>query len=117
MIFGASCFCLLMNPFYWALTALWFATRAELVSSFYPLWILIPALLSFLAGNAAFVLSAMLACLARKNYSLIPYCLLTPIYWVFMSLGAWKGTLQLVTRPFYWEKTPHEGTASQEAGS
>ena len=113
MIFGANCFCLLMNPFYWALTVLWFATRNEFVSSFYPLWVLIPALLSFLAGNAAFVLSAMLACLRRRNYWLIPYCLLMPVYWVLMSLGAWKGALQLVTRPFFWEKTPHEATAAQ----
>jgi len=113
MIFGANCFCLLMSPVYWLLTVLWFATRSEFVSSFYPLWVLIPALLSFLAGNAAFVLSAMLACLARKRYWLIPYCLLIPVYWVFMSLGAWKGALQLISRPFHWEKTPHRGIVTQ----
>ncbi len=115
MIFGANCFCLLMNPFYWTLTAVWFATRSESVSSFFPLWVVIPALLSFLEGNAAFVLTMMLACLKRRNYWLIPFCLLTPIYWVFMSLGAWKGALQLITRPFYWEKTPHEGDTVQGA--
>ena len=117
MVFGANCFCLLMNPVYWLLTVLWFTTRNEYLSSFYPLWVLIPALIAFLAGNAAFVLSAMLACLHRKNYSLIPVCLLIPVYWVFMSLGAWKGALQLITRPFYWEKTPHEGVTAGEAGS
>ena len=114
MIFGAGCFCLLMNPFFWTLTALWLLTRAEMVSRFYPLWVLIPALLSFLAGNAAFVLSGMLACLARRKYGLIPYCLLAPLYWVLMSVAAWRGALQLITRPFYWEKTPHEGTRALE---
>ncbi len=117
MIFGANCFCLLMNPFYWVLTAGWLATRSEFVSSFYPLWVLIPALLSFLAGNAAFVLSTMIACVERKHYWLVPLCLLTPFYWVLMSLGAWKGALQLVTQPFYWEKTPHEGAAFLEDGT
>jgi hypothetical protein len=24
-----------------------------------------------------------------------------------MSVGAWKGVLQLFYRPFYWEKTVH----------
>jgi len=30
-----------------------------------------------------------------------------PLYWALMSLGAWKGALQLITRPSYWEKTVH----------
>ena len=53
----------------------------------------------------------MLACLRRGYYHLVPYCLLMPFYWVIMSVGAWKGAVQLITNPFYWEKTPHEGVA------
>ena len=30
-----------------------------------------------------------------------------PLYWVLISVGAWKGFLQLFRRPFYWEKTQH----------
>ena len=30
-----------------------------------------------------------------------------PVYWVLISLGAWKGFLQIFTKPFYWEKTLH----------
>ena len=72
---------------------------------------MVPALFSFLAGNAAFVLSSMLGCLRRGYYHMLPQCLLSPFYWVLMSIGAWRGALQLITRPFYWEKTPHEGNA------
>jgi cellulose synthase/poly-beta-1,6-N-acetylglucosamine synthase-like glycosyltransferase len=106
-LFGATCFVLLVNPVYWALTVFWLATRHAWVSDFFPLGVLIIALVSFLAGNAAFILAAMLACLPRKNYRLIPWCLLTPLYWLMLSIGAWKGALQLITAPFYWEKTPH----------
>ncbi|MFZ4397137.1 MAG: glycosyltransferase [Kiritimatiellia bacterium] len=109
LLFGAGGLCLLMNPFYWLLTMAWFITGSQLVSDFFPLWVLVPALLSFLAGNAAFVLAAMLGCLRRRYYHLLPLCLLMPLYWVLMSIGAWKGALQLITRPFFWEKTPHEG--------
>ena len=28
-------------------------------------------------------------------------------YWFMMSIGGWKGFLQLITRPNYWEKTRH----------
>jgi cellulose synthase/poly-beta-1,6-N-acetylglucosamine synthase-like glycosyltransferase len=109
-LFGATAFCLLLNPFYWALTALWLAGRFDWISGLYPLWLLIPALVCLLAGNAAFVLSGMLACLNRGHYGLLPYALLLPPYWVLMSLGAWRGALQLLTRPHHWEKTPHEGS-------
>ncbi len=109
-LFGATCFCLLLNPFYWFLTCLWFFTRSEYISGFFPIWVMLPALISFIAGNAAFVLSGMLGCLQRRYYHLVPYCLLMPLYWVLMSVAAWKGALQLITNPFYWEKTPHEGT-------
>jgi len=111
-LFGAGCICLLMNPFYWVITAIWFTTGTRAIREFFPLWILVPAMVSFLAGNAAFILSAMLGCLRRRYYHLLPQCLLMPFYWVLMSIGAWKGALQLITRPFYWEKTPHEGTAT-----
>ena len=38
-----------------------------------------------------------------------------PVYWVLMSVGAWKGAVQLITNPFYWEKTPHEGMTTGKA--
>jgi hypothetical protein len=30
-----------------------------------------------------------------------------PVYWVLISIAVWKGLLQLITNPFYWEKTLH----------
>ncbi len=60
-----------------------------------------------LSANLLFVGSHILACLKRKYYSLLPYALLMPFYWVMISLGAWKGFLQFFTKPFYWEKTVH----------
>jgi hypothetical protein len=32
---------------------------------------------------------------------------LTPLYWLMMSWGAYKAVAQLITRPHYWEKTDH----------
>ena len=59
------------------------------------------------AGNFFFVLMHVLACLRRKLYRLIPHAILTPVYWVLISVGAWKGFLQLLSDPFKWEKTHH----------
>jgi cellulose synthase/poly-beta-1,6-N-acetylglucosamine synthase-like glycosyltransferase len=58
-------------------------------------------------GNFFFVLMHVWACLRRRLYRHIPYAILSPLYWVLISLGAWKGFLQLFTKPFKWEKTHH----------
>jgi glycosyltransferase XagB len=63
--------------------------------------------LILLFANLLFLGCHVLACLRRKYYHLLPYCLLMPFYWAFISLGAWKGFLQFFTNPFYWEKTVH----------
>ena len=60
-----------------------------------------------LFANLLFVLMHVLACMRRRWPRLLPYALLMPLYWVLMSIGAWKGFLQLFTNPFHWEKTPH----------
>jgi hypothetical protein len=35
------------------------------------------------------------------------YTLLTPFYWLLMSVGAWTGLISLIRNPFYWAKTEH----------
>lgn len=32
---------------------------------------------------------------------------LTPIYWVCLSIAAWRALYQLLTEPYHWEKTEH----------
>jgi len=49
----------------------------------------------------------MLAPFRRRWVQLAPYALTVMWYWVLLSIAAWKGAWQLVTRPFYWEKTQH----------
>jgi cellulose synthase/poly-beta-1,6-N-acetylglucosamine synthase-like glycosyltransferase len=41
--------------------------------------------------------------LSRVGWAL----LLTPIYWVLLSIAAWRALFQLVRAPTYWEKTAH----------
>ncbi|KPJ54190.1 MAG: hypothetical protein AMS16_04890, partial [Planctomycetes bacterium DG_58] len=53
------------------------------------------------------VYAGVLAAYRRQYYDLVKTSLLMPFYWVLMSLGAWKGFLQILYRPNYWEKTKH----------
>jgi len=58
-------------------------------------------------GNFAFTYVYIVGVMRRNNWPLVKYALLSPIYWTFMSISAWKGLYQLIVRPSYWEKTTH----------
>jgi hypothetical protein len=58
-------------------------------------------------ANFLFVSIHGLACIKKRVPRLLPYALLMPFYWVLISIGAWKGLIQLFTNPFHWEKTMH----------
>jgi len=65
------------------------------------------AALALAWANAAFVLTSVFAAVRRRYWGLLPQAILSPLYWALISVAAWKGFLQLFTRPFYWEKTRH----------
>lgn len=37
-----------------------------------------------------------------------------PIYWLALSLAAWRGLHELASRPFFWRKTPHRPSEKLE---
>ncbi len=65
------------------------------------------ALFNLLAGYASAVVLAVIAAMRRGIGRLIPNLLLVPVYWLMISLAAYRAMLQLVTQPYLWEKTPH----------
>ncbi|HRU05011.1 MAG TPA: glycosyltransferase [Candidatus Brocadiia bacterium] len=111
---------LLLNPLYWVMVALWAFLRWKLLyfdftdetMTTYTVWSKLSwvfcgaALMLFLA-NFLFVAMNVVACFRRRLWRLIPYALLSPLYWALISVGAWKGFIQLIHKPFYWEKTQH----------
>ncbi len=107
LFFGASTLCLLVNPVFWVLAVVWFATRLHLIQSIFPWPVLYLGTLGLIVGNAACVLSVLSGCFGRRNYEDVKYALLVPVYWILMSVGAWKAFIQLFTKPSYWEKTEH----------
>jgi len=66
-----------------------------------------PITVALVASNLLLILVHVIACRRRGLGDLVGWCFLIPFYWLLISVGAWKGFLQLLTRPFYWEKTQH----------
>jgi glycosyltransferase XagB len=107
LMVGGTPFSLLINPIYWILTLGWFIFRLESVSRAFPFPVILWGLFCLFFANFVFMYASLVATYRRGYYGLVKYALLTPLYWALMSVGAWKGFLQLITRPSYWEKTKH----------
>lgn len=106
LTFGGNFYLPLINPLLWLVTVATFMFKGAFSFLFlYPIPIL--CLFNLVVGNSIYIIIHLYAAIRTRKYFLIPYAILTPLYWVLISIGCWKGTIQLITRPFYWEKTVH----------
>lgn len=108
----------LLNPIFWAIFAFWLATRTGALDAVFPPVLAYLMLFNLLSGNGLFIFLMMLAPFRRRWFGLVPFSLTVNLYWALMSVAAWKAAWQLVTKPFYWEKTVHglsKHTASELA--
>ena len=97
----------LAYPFMLVPFLVWSFTRTEALQAFFPMPVLIVSTVNLLVGNSFLVYLSMLAAAKRHHFSLLAPALTVPAYWLLMSIAAYKGLWQLVTRPFFWEKTTH----------
>ncbi len=109
----------LINPVFWGLLVVWYATQAADIRAIYPAPLLYISAATFFGGNFLFIFTAVAASLQRGFYHGVKYALINHFYWALMSVASWKALIQLVTKPHYWEKTEHgldAPTTRQEVG-
>lgn len=106
-VVGGTFFGYLVNPIYWLLTATWFLFHWGIIREIFPAPVFYIGAVGLYLGNFAFTYLNVAGCLRREYYDMVKYALLSPVYWAFMSVAAWKGFLQLFYKPSYWEKTDH----------
>jgi cellulose synthase/poly-beta-1,6-N-acetylglucosamine synthase-like glycosyltransferase len=97
----------LVNPIFWALTAVWFISPLEVIRQLFPAWLYYAGLFCLVFGNVAFVYSNMVAARQAGRADLVIAATISPLYWVMMSLAAIKALVQLIHAPSFWEKTVH----------
>lgn len=107
LFIGGTPLTFLAAPPLWALFIFWLITRSHMVEPLFPDAVLYLALANLLLGNFFGIYLNMIAIYLRRNYALMPYALLNPLYWILHSIASYKALGQLFTKPFYWEKTQH----------
>ncbi len=96
-----------MNLWFWGLALVWVTTRAAFVQAMYPGITYYLAVAVWALGNLAVVYVSLVTVRIIRRPDLLLASLLSPLYWVLMSIAALRAVVQLVTDPFHWEKTTH----------
>jgi len=95
------------NVAFWMMAIAWLLAQPAAIAAIFPWYVLYPAVVSLVFGNLSIIYLNLVACFADDRPDLLVPALTVPLYWVLMSLGAIKGSVQLITSPSYWEKTVH----------
>lgn len=107
MVVGGNIFTVILNPVYWVITLSWVLFRFDFISEIFPGPIHYMGAFSLYFGNFAFTYMNVAGAMGRGYYDMVKTTLLSPIYWGLMSIGGWRGLIQVITKPHYWEKTIH----------
>ena len=43
----------------------------------------------------------------RNKFSVVKYCILSPIYWMLLAIATARAFIQFIFKPHSWEKTVH----------
>jgi glycosyltransferase XagB len=97
----------LINPIFWAMTALWFLIHPPVILALFPAWLYYLSLAVMVAGNVSLFYSWLVSARVDGSPRLVVAGILVPLYWTLMSLAVTKAAVQLVTAPSFWEKTVH----------
>ena len=96
---------LLVHPWFYALVC-WHLCKGEQAA---PLngFLLAVCTFNLGAGYGAAILLSIVAVLKEGMPGKLPSLIWLPLYWLAISYAAYRAVLDLIFRPFYWEKTAH----------
>lgn len=99
----------LFNPLFWGLTILWFAARPVFIAYLFPAPVFYASLAAWIVGNLLLVYGYLLVGTdpVDDRRPLLGAALTVPLYFVMMSLAAYKAVFQLAFSRSLWEKTTH----------
>jgi glycosyltransferase XagB len=115
VLIGGTPLAALLNPVMWGLTAAYVVSGSSFIAHLFAGPVFYVGMTSMVLGNFAFMYCLVTGCLLRNQPRNAKWMVLAPLYWLLMSIAAWKASMQLILRPHYWEKTRH-GLVAEEEG-
>lgn len=109
-VVGGKIAFMLINPWLWIQTILYFSFRPVVgpaIEALYPNIVFYMAVISLVFGNFLAMYYYMIGCAKREKWELMKWVFLIPFYWLLVSVAAIMAAYQLLIKPHYWEKTTH----------
>ena len=109
VLMGGILISVLAHPLIYVLIAhaAWTGHLFVLPETAFDIWVSIFAAANFAIGILSSMGVGMIAVIRRGRPRLAAHALLMPIYWLMISAAGYRALVQLVTRPYHWEKTKH----------
>ena len=104
---GATSATFLVYPLLLAIFISYLVFDLSTIRTLFPDWVLFMAIFNLMVGNILMIYVNMMAVFKRRYFELILFAIANPVYWLMHSAAAYMGLYQLITNPFYWEKTNH----------
>lgn len=114
VVMGGLILSALVHPWFYVLLA---AAHTVTIPNALPEFVLAPALwwigvINLVAGYVTGVALGCIAVVKRGQWRLAAWALLMPVYWLLISIAAYRALLELIVAPYRWEKTDHHARAA-----
>jgi cellulose synthase/poly-beta-1,6-N-acetylglucosamine synthase-like glycosyltransferase len=106
-IVGGTFFSALLNPIYWTFTILWLVLQPSFIQKLFPPFVFYMGVICLYVATFVFTYVNVAGAMRRGYYDMVWAAILSPIYWAMSSIASWKGFIQLIFKPHFWEKTHH----------
>jgi cellulose synthase/poly-beta-1,6-N-acetylglucosamine synthase-like glycosyltransferase len=109
VLMGGLILSALVHPWFYVLVAvdLWQGRLLGLPDSVVGRTLLWVGVLNVIAGYVSAMALGAVSTARRGRLGLATHALSMPVYWLGISMGAYRALWQLVFAPYYWEKTEH----------
>lgn len=97
----------ILNLMQWLMFTLWHTTHAPFLQIAYSGVTLYLSTFCFLVGNFMFTFYSMFALYRRKHYAIVPWGILSFVYWIMLGVATVRSALHLFLHPHKWDKTSH----------
>jgi len=109
VLMGGLILSALVHPWFYALLALdlWQGRLLGVPDSALGHSLLLIGIFNLIVGYVSAIALGCVAAARRGWRALAVHALLMPVYWLAVSIAAYRSLAQLVSAPYYWEKTEH----------
>lgn len=109
-IFTTTILLPILNPALWVFFVLWYVPPLFGLPSIgfqMPDWIEVVGFINLAVGNGVYIIIHLVDAIKQKRYYLVAVAPFMPLYWLLISVAAYRAVYQTVINPYIWEKTKH----------